>query len=237
MRTSHATHAAADHAEPSARRRPHMLPQRALVIGLAFVAVLLWGLSFTQPWWQFYLFAPQYPDGLVLDISLTGVGGDAREVNMLNHYIGMKSLDEAAALERQLAVYGIASVALVAAALSFLVGRRWNWLVVVPGLLFPLGFVVDSMWWLYHFGHTLDPRAPLQVPAFTPAFLGWGKIGQFETYAMPLAGFWLCLAALGVMVVAMVLRYRVCHTCPLHEVCGATCPSRLVLGKIPSQPD
>lgn len=219
------------------RARRHMLVQRWLVVGFALLAVVLWALSFTRPWWQFYLFAPQYPEGLVLDISLTGVGGDAREVNMLNHYIGMKGLDEAAELERHLAVYGVALVALATTAFSFLVGRRWNWLVVVPGLAFPVLFVADSMWWLYHFGHTLDPRAPLRIPMFTPQFMGWGAIGQFQTYAMPLSGFWLCLAALAAVIVAVVLRYRICHSCPLHDVCGATCSSHLVLRDVPLAPE
>lgn len=216
------------------RRKRHMIVQRWLVIGFSLLAVALWAASFLRPWWQFYLFAPQYPNGLVLDISLTGVGGDAREVNMLNHYIGMKGLDEAAALERHLAVWGVGLLALLTTALSFMVGRRWNWLITVPGVLFPVIFVLDSIWWLYHFGHSLDPRAPLRVPLFTPELFGWGKIGQFQTYGMPLSGFWLSLVAVAAVLVAMVLRYRVCHTCPLHEVCGATCPSRLVLGQVPT---
>ena len=235
METAHGmTGAMATTATPS-RRGYHMVGQRWLVIAFSLLAVLLWVVSFLRPWWQFYLFAPQYPDGLVLDISLTGLGGDAREITMLNHYIGMKGLEEAAELERRLAVYGVALVAIATTALSFVVGRRWNWLLAMPGLLFPLGFVLDSMWWLYHFGHTLDPRAPLTVPMFTPQFMGWGKIGQFETYAMPLSGFWLSLAALGAVIVAMVLRYRVCHTCPLHDVCGPTCANHMVLGKVPAR--
>ena len=121
----------------------------------------------------------------------------------------------------------------MSAALSLVVGRKWNWLLVVPGLLFPLGFVGDSMWWLYHFGHSLDRHAPLNIPMFTPAFFGWGKIGQFQTYAMPMVGFWLAIAALGAMAIAMVVRYRLCHTCPLHRTCGATCPQKLVLGNVP----
>lgn len=220
--------------------KPHKAPpefharfQRWLVIGLAMVAVALWVACFQRPWWQFYLFAPQYPNGLVLDISLTGLGGDAREINMLNHYIGMKGLDQAAAVERHYAVWGVALVALLSAAFSLVVGKRWNWLLVVPGLLFPLGFVGDSVWWLYHFGHSLDRHAPLNIPYFTPQLLGWGKIGQFETYGMPLIGFWLAVAAMGAMVLAMVLRYRICHTCPLHEGCGATCTKKLVLGSVP----
>ena len=215
------------------KREFHARIQRWLVVVLAVAAIVLWALAYQRPWWQFYLFAPQYPNGLVLDISLTGLGGDFKEINMLNHYIGMKGLDEAAALERHLAVYGVGLVALMSAAFSLIVGRKWNWLLVVPGLLFPLGFVGDSVWWLYHFGHSLDRHAPLNIPMFTPQFLGWGKIGQFQTYAMPMLGFWLAIAALGTMIVAMILRYRLCHSCPLHDSCGATCPQKLVLGNVP----
>jgi radical SAM protein with 4Fe4S-binding SPASM domain len=91
------------------------------------------------------------------------------------------------------------------------------------------------MAWLYHFGHSLDRHAPLNIPAFTPAFFGWGKIGQFSTYAMPLTGFWLALAALGAMVAAMVWRYRICRTCPLVAACAGTCSTHLV--KAPPLPE
>lgn len=207
--------------------------QRRAILALCGVAVALWVAAYFLPWWQFYLFAPQYPKGLVLDISLTGLGGDFKEINMLNHYIGMKGLDEAAALERQLAVYGVGLVAVLSTVFTLVMGKRWSWLVLLPGLAFPLGFIADSMAWLYHFGHTLDKHAPLNIPAFTPAFFGWGKIGQFSTYAMPLPGFWLSLGALAAMLVAMVWRYRICRTCPLTSTCGATCPSHFVTSPQP----
>lgn len=203
---------------------------RYTILGLSVVAVVLWAVAYLRPWWQFYLYAPQYPNGLVLDISLTGLGGDAREVNMLNHYIGMKGLDEAAALERQLAVWGVGLVALLSVSLTLFVGKRWNWVILLPALGFPLAFVGDSVAWLHHFGHTLDPHAPLRIPMFTPEFFGWGEIGQFKTYAMPLSGFWLALAALGTMLLAVYLRRRVCLKCPLAAACGATCANKLVGG-------
>jgi len=208
--------------------RGHATWQRWAVIALALAAIALWGLAWARPWWQFHLFAPQYPNGLVLDIALTGVGGDAREVSMLNHYIGMKSLEEAAQIERKYAAWGVGLVAVLSAALALAVGRRWNWLILLPAVAFPIGFVADSMYWLYHFGHTMDPKAPLRIPAFTPQFFGWGKIGQFETYAMPLSGFWLAMGALGAIAIATVLRYRVCKTCPVYASCGNTCPRKLV---------
>lgn len=209
--------------------------ERRAILGLSLLALGLWVAAYFQPWWQFYLFAPQYPNGLVLDISLTGLGGDYKEINMLNHYIGMKGLDEAAQLERQLAVWGVGLVAVLSVALTLVVGKRWNWLVLLPGLGFPLGFVADSMAWLYHFGHHLDRHAPLNIPTFTPDFFGWGKIGQFSTYAMPLTGFWLTLAALGAMLVAMLWRYRICRACPHGDTCGHTCAGHLV-GTLPPLP-
>ena len=55
--------------------------------GLLAVALLL-------PLWNLTMFAPQYPDGLRMDIysyELKGGRGgqDVREINLLNHYIGM----------------------------------------------------------------------------------------------------------------------------------------------------
>ncbi len=226
-----------DAPRPPARkpRRPDQ-NLRYGILALSGVAVLLWVVAYLRPWWEFHLFAPQYPNGLALEISLTGLGGDAREINMLNHYIGMKGLDEAAALERQVAVYGVGLVALLSVALALFVGKRWNNLILLPAIGLPLGFVGDSVAWLYHFGHSLDRHAPLNIPLFTPQLFGWGKIGQFQTYGMPLSGFWLALSALGCMLLAVYLRRRVCLKCPLAAACGATCVGGFARPKVPASP-
>ena len=49
------------------------------------------------PLWNLTMFAPQYPDALRLDIfdhALVGGnnGQDLKEINLLNHYIGMRDL-------------------------------------------------------------------------------------------------------------------------------------------------
>ena len=64
---------------------------------LLLVAALLLVSVYFTPLWNLTMFAPQYPDGLRLDIysyKLAGGNGgqDAREINLLNHYIGMKDL-------------------------------------------------------------------------------------------------------------------------------------------------
>src|SRR5262250_633859 len=63
---------------------------------LVSVAVLL-AATLASPLWNLTMFAPQYPDGLRMDIyshELRGGrnGQDVKEINLLNHYIGMNDL-------------------------------------------------------------------------------------------------------------------------------------------------
>ncbi len=180
--------------------------RRAAAFGCAFAAAGAFWASLARPWWSFVLYAPQYPRGLRLSISLTGLSGDVHEVGMLNHYIGMKHLEDAAVFERAYAAPGVALVALLAFAVLFWRGRRPAWWTAGVGLLLPLGFLADSFYWLFRFGHELDPHAPVRVPAFTPQLFGNGRIGQFMTFAQPADGFWIALVGAVLFGVASVLR-------------------------------
>jgi copper chaperone NosL len=177
-----------------------------VVLGLALVAVALFVLSLWQPWWNFKLYAPQYPRGLSLAISLTGLSGDVREVDMLNHYIGMAHLDAAAPLERKYGAHAVLGICVLVVAMTVFGGRRLARWAALAGALFPIGFVVDTSYWLYRFGHDLDRRAPLHIPEFTPQMFGNGSIGQFMTFARPELGFW--LASLGVVALMGVVIAR-----------------------------
>jgi hypothetical protein len=199
------------------------------VIALAAAAVALLAASYLQSWWQFTLYAPQYPSGLQLHVSLTGVSGDVREINMLNHYIGMGHLEDAAKVERALAAWGVAGFAALTLALTFAVGKRGNWALIVPSGALLIGFFADSWFWLHHFGHHLNPHAPLHIPPFTPHLLGAGKIGQFRTVAVPELGFMLAAGALVLLIVAAVIRRRVCLGCARRGSCGAACAGLLVV--------
>ena len=100
--------------------------------------------SFFVPWWRFWLYAPQYPKGLSLVISLTGMSGDVSEIDLLNHYIGMSHLANAAPIERHLAGYGVAGVSVVVLVLLAVSGRKLNKLIAIPAILFPVGIMGDS---------------------------------------------------------------------------------------------
>jgi copper chaperone NosL len=203
-------------------------PLRITVVALSIAAAALFLASYFFPWWRLWLFAPQYPKGLEVGIALTGVTGDVRELNILNHYIGMSPLELAAITERRLAAEGVGIIAGLGVLLTLITGRRVGWLIAVLGAAFPITFVIDSQYWLYRFGHTLDPKAPIRLPPFTPQMFGTGQIGQFMTFSRPDPGFWIAVGGVACLVLAAVLRRRVCDQCARKGSCGVVCPSAFV---------
>src|SRR5215204_601131 len=47
---------------------------------------------FFLPAWRIDLFAPQYPEGLTMNIWINGLSGEVDVINGLNHYIGMEPI-------------------------------------------------------------------------------------------------------------------------------------------------
>src|SRR5215470_11271004 len=109
---------------------------------LLVVAAVVLGASFFQPYWHMTLHAPQYPKGLHVQAYLDRLQGDVREIDGLNHYIGMRPLNDAAQLERQTSGMMIGVVAGLLLAAIF-IHSRWAAQAALPGLVFPLGFLAD----------------------------------------------------------------------------------------------
>jgi hypothetical protein len=170
-------------------RRPLNLTSRLLVLlaaGFVVAAVFL-------PLWKIHLVAPQYQEGLQLQIySYQLVGGnggqDLHEINGLNHYIGMKPLHQADFVEMNWLpfVFGIFAVLALRAAV---IGRMAS--LIDLGVLF-LYFGAFSMgnfyYRLYSYGHNLDPRAPVTMEPFTPVMIGSQKIANFVQTSLPQSG-------------------------------------------------
>jgi hypothetical protein len=174
---------------------------------LLVVAGALLLASLLLPYWQITLHAPQYPKGLIVQAYAYKLTGHVSEVDGLNHYIGMMKLEDAAVIERQIALVAIPLIALLSVASWWLHGA-WRYLMRIPIVVFPIAFVADLYWWLYYAGHSLDPHAALSssIKAFTPHILGIGTIGQFSTDANFLPGFVLAAMAAVMVLVISILR-------------------------------
>lgn len=202
--------------------------QRWSVLGLASAGAALFAASWLLPYWNFRLIAPQYPDGLNLIISLTGVTGDVAEIDTINHYIGMAHIESGAEFERAMGGYLVAGLAIAIMTATLYAGKRLNWLALTFAAALPIGFLADTSYWLYTFGHDLDPRAPIHLAVFTPTLFGAGKVGQFATHAWPAAGFWMVVVGGSLVVIASAMRQRVCNTCPHRAHCEALCDHGIV---------
>jgi nitrous oxidase accessory protein len=175
---------------------------------LAIAAAALLGSAFL-PYWSMRVRAPQYPKGLQVVVYPHRLDGDVREIDVLNHYIGMRPLAHGAKRERQLAIPGILA-AVVALIIAMWVTKWWTVLLTLPTVCLPVLFAGDLYWWLRDFGLNLNPRAPLSsaVKPFIPPLFGEGKIAQFQVTAGFEAGFLLALAAGLLAAIALILRFR-----------------------------
>ncbi|NPV65896.1 MAG: cytochrome C [Anaerolineae bacterium] len=183
--------------ESRARQLAARLPSLTYVLAAGLLLA-----SIALPYWNMTLLAPQYPGGLYVRVFVNRMTGDddpvldeVREIDNLNHYIGMRPLAEAAQFERSIAVPALLLLAGLLVVAAFW-RRRWGWLLVVPPLLFPIVFLADMAYWLNNFGQNLDPYAPFSsaIQPFTPPILGEGLVGQFRTIAALDTGWFLATA-------------------------------------------
>jgi hypothetical protein len=158
--------------------------------GLVMLAALLVIPVYLFPLWQLTMFAPQYPQGLRLNIysyKLDGGNGgqDVKEVNVLNHYIGMKELTTEAFTEFKWIPFVVGVMALLF--LRSAVHGQMHTLVdvVVMYLYFALFSLWSFAYKLYTYGHNLDEKAAVKVASFMPPMFGYRKIANFEVYSYP----------------------------------------------------
>lgn len=148
--------------------------------------------------------APQYPQGLTVDVYVNRLEGDMREIDALNHYLGMPPLDEGGRFERSISIASIVVIGLLLIAGVF-IHNWWAGILAIPALTFPIIFIADLWWILYRYGHSIDPSSALggAIEPFTPPILGRGEVAQFATIAQFEIGFYLALAAVLVVLVAL----------------------------------
>lgn len=169
---------------------------RASRIVIAMASLALMG-TFFLPVWQIDLSAPQYPEGLSMQIWLDKITGQVDIINGLNHYIGMKHIKAEMFPEFSYLTYVVIGFILLGLATA-LAGRRsflfaYITLLVLGGTL----AMVDFYQWGYDYGHNLDPSAAIQVPglSYQPPLIGHKQLLNFDAYSYPASGGWLVIIA------------------------------------------
>jgi len=172
------------------------LPKILLILASLFLLAL-----FVFPMWKITLIAPQYPDGVTMHIWVNKIGGDSpgtlQNVNILNHYIGMKPIEPDSIAELkyfQYIVLGMVGLGLIFA----FINKKWlffTWILLLV-VLGALG-MYDFYLWEYDYGHSLDPNAPMQFDdaSFQPPLFGRKNIISFVALSYPhIGGYFICLS-------------------------------------------
>lgn len=169
-----------------------------LTLGLASLLLLV---LFVTPLWQITLEAPQYPEGIGMYIRIDNVTGqqpnDLKNINGLNHYIGMKEIVPESIPELRIMPWVIGGLIVIglAAAVS---GWRWlgyTWIILFACML--LAGLVDFYLWGYDYGHNLNPKAAIRIPgmAYQPPLIGSKKLLNFTAHSWPAGGGWAAFAS------------------------------------------
>lgn len=193
-------------------------PVRPVSRLLVALAALLLGLLYVLPLWQISLRAPQYPEGLGMYIwvdQITGRGPhDLRNINGLNHYIGMQAIVPESIPELRLMPYvlgGLIATGLLAAAW----GRRraiyaWAGLFLAGAL----AGLADFWRWGHDYGHNLDPHAAIRIPgmSYQPPLIGTKQLLNFNAASWPATGGWIAVLSLAVVLAVAVWEWRRART-------------------------
>jgi hypothetical protein len=157
---------------------------------VVLLAILLLIPAYLFPLWTMTMFAPQYPDGLRLQIYAYKLDGgnngqDVREVNVLNHYIGMRELTTESFAEFKWIPFVVGALGLLFLRAVF----HGTMAGLVDITVMYVYFALFSLWSfafkLYTYGHNLDPKAAVTVPGFMPPLFGYRAIANFEVYSYP----------------------------------------------------
>jgi copper chaperone NosL len=168
-----------------------MRTESRLILSLAALLLIP---VYWLPLWSIRIVAPQYSDGLGMYVGLRDIWGhrqhDIQNINILNHYIGMKAIDPAI-VDVLTIMPWVVGFLIVSGLVAAVIGKRWlviGWLVAFAVL--GAAGLYEFYSWKYDYGHNLDPRAPIKIPGMTyqPPFLGTKQLLNMTTTSLPTWG-------------------------------------------------
>ena len=162
------------------------------------------------PAWSIYLIAPQYPEGLSMQIWLNKITGQVDIINGLNHYIGMKHINADMFPEFTFLIYILGFFILLGFAVALTGSRKLLFTYLIFSVLGGIMALVDFYKWGYDYGHNLDPTAAIQVPglSYQPPLIGHKKLLNFDAYSYPDTGGWILVAVTALFLIVWFLEWR-----------------------------
>ena len=165
------------------------LPKIIFIIG----AIALLG-TFLSPIWRITLEAPQYPKGVTMYIWINKLSGDEpgtlQNINILNHYVGMKMIEPESIPELKYFPMVIIGMSLLGIVFGLINNKKlwisWGILLLILGAL----GIYDFYLWEYDYGHNLSDEAPIKVPgqAYQPPLIGSKMLLNFNAISYPYYG-------------------------------------------------
>jgi copper chaperone NosL len=174
-----------------------MKPLKPISRVLIALASILMVSAYFVPLWQILMWAPQYPEGLEMDIWINNITGDVKIISALNHYIGMKHIEVEMFPEFTYMIYIVAFL-IAFGLLTALINKRFVlWVFVSLLVATGIAALVDFWLWGYDYGHNLDPTAAIIVPgmSYQPPLIGTKQLLNFTAFSGPDIGGWIFLAA------------------------------------------
>ena len=175
-----------------------------ILCGFALIIVLF------TPMWRIELSAPQYPEGLRLQIFANKIAGDVAIINGLNHYIGMKTLHTEDFIEFKILPLIIGFFALLFILAALLAKRKWLYSAFILFVVFGVVAMIDFWRWEYNYGHNLDPNAAIIVPgmAYQPPLIGFKQLLNFGAYSVPDIGGWIFLTVGVILLILVMVEWK-----------------------------
>ncbi|MCJ7440819.1 MAG: hypothetical protein MUO25_04470 [Thermoanaerobaculaceae bacterium] len=182
---------------------------RLLLLG----TVLLLVPAYLFPLWNMTMFAPQYPHGLRLHIysyklEAGNAGQDLAEINILNHYIGMRDLATSDFTEFKWIPFVVGIIGLLFLRAAVL-GKMTD---LVDLLVLYMYIGMFSLWSfgykLFRYGHDLAPTASVKVPPFMPPMFGYKQLANFEVYSYPGPASYFLAAVAVLLLAGVIIHWR-----------------------------
>jgi len=153
---------------------------------------------FLFPLWKITLEAPQYPIPLAMNIHINDFSDvnpyDIKNINLMNHYVGMKYIPEAIP-EFKIFPIGIILTSVIGILIGFKGNYKWflAWFILM--VVLSLAGLYDFYLWEHDYGHDLDPKAIMKFTnpdgtamGFQPPLFGSKDILNFTAHSYPQLG-------------------------------------------------